>query len=311
MKITSTKKRNNLTVTVAVSAYNEEKNIRNLLTSVLEQDTDTFILEKILVISDGSTDKTVERVRRLNNKHIKLVAFKERLGKSSRLNYIYEQSDSDIIIQLDSDVVIGNKNAFRDIVECFKTNKSVMMIGGNPLPVTGKTFTEKAVNLSTKVYQRLRYSVREGNNIFSADGRILSYRKKLYKKIRVPVDAIANDRYTYFVCRSLNMQYRFVPSAVVYYRSPATIRDHIKQNTRFIAANHRMKRYFSDSLLERETSIPKSVLVKELLKEFASSPLACLWIYAVNKYCTFKANLMVNEISAKWDISGSTKVSLR
>ena len=47
------------TVTIALSAYNEAENIGRFLQSVLEQKENGFILEKILVISDGSDDSTI------------------------------------------------------------------------------------------------------------------------------------------------------------------------------------------------------------------------------------------------------------
>ena len=51
------------TVTVALSAFNEETNIGNFIASVLKQKEENFVLEKILIISDGSTDKTAEIVK--------------------------------------------------------------------------------------------------------------------------------------------------------------------------------------------------------------------------------------------------------
>ena len=50
------------TVTVAISAYNEEGNINYFLKSVIKQKIKNFTLKKILVISDGSTDKTVMKM---------------------------------------------------------------------------------------------------------------------------------------------------------------------------------------------------------------------------------------------------------
>ena len=52
-------------VTVAISAFNEERNIGAFLRSVLMQKEDGFELVRILVISDGSADGTAGVVRDL------------------------------------------------------------------------------------------------------------------------------------------------------------------------------------------------------------------------------------------------------
>ena len=44
----------NPSVTVAISALNEAQNIAAFLRSVLSQKEEGFVLEKIMVISDGS-----------------------------------------------------------------------------------------------------------------------------------------------------------------------------------------------------------------------------------------------------------------
>lgn len=54
-------------VIVAISAYNEEKNILNFLKSVLAQEERGFRLKEIWVHSDGSTDNTVKLVKNLRS----------------------------------------------------------------------------------------------------------------------------------------------------------------------------------------------------------------------------------------------------
>ena len=68
------------TVTIGIPAYNEEANIKNLLDSILSQIQNNFIIDEIIVVSDGSSDKTADIVRSLNNSLINLIEDKERLG---------------------------------------------------------------------------------------------------------------------------------------------------------------------------------------------------------------------------------------
>lgn len=295
------------TVTVAVSAYNEERNIKAFLRSILAQKEDGFKLKKILIVSDGSSDNTVKYARELKSSKIVVKEFKDRIGKSSCLNQIYKSINTDILVQSDADVIFAHEFVVRDLIQPLIRNKKVGMCGGNPMPLKGKTFIEKAINCTSVAYSEFRKKVRGGNNVFSADGRLLGYKKELVKKIKIPGDMIANDMYTYFCCLYLGYQYRYVESAVVYFRSPQTLKDHIRQNTRFRAAPIRMKKYFPKKLVEQEIVIPRNVFVLSLIKQFIRHPVLSLSIYIINKYCKLKATLIERRLTARWDMADTTK----
>lgn len=209
-------KNNKPTVTIAISAYNEEDNILNFLNSVLMQKEQGFVIKEIWVHSDGSTDKTVQLARSLSSKKIRVWNHKKRTGKSTWLNKIYRAVDTDFLIQSDADVVFAHEFVARDLIQPLIKNKKVGMCGGNPMPLSGKTFWEKMCSVAFEPYQDFRQSVRGGNNAFSAVGQILAYRKELLKNITVPSDMVTNDIFTYFCCLSLGWKYKYVKSAVVF-----------------------------------------------------------------------------------------------
>lgn len=295
------------TLTVAICAYNEGKNIEKFLKSVLMQEEEGFILEKILVISDGSKDDTIKKAKSIKSSKIEIRKHYERVGKSSRLNEIYSSLTSDILVQTDSDVIFAHPYVIRDIIQPIIKDKKVGMCGGNPIPLKGETFTERAVNATCEIYLNFRKTVRGGNNKFSADGRLLAYKKELVKNIIVPYDMIANDVYTYFSCLEQGYKYRFVESAVVHYRSPQILKDQIRQNSRFLAAPIRMKKYFPKDLVEKENEIPSGILLKETFRQFLRHPILCSYIYIINRYCKFKAMLIEKQMTAKWEIALTTK----
>ena len=57
-----------LTITIAICALNEEANIGKLLDSIMIQEEEGYKLEKILVISDGLTDRKVEIEKKFRQK---------------------------------------------------------------------------------------------------------------------------------------------------------------------------------------------------------------------------------------------------
>lgn len=295
------------TVSIAVSAYNEEENIEKFLNSVLNQTVKGYKLKEIVVISDGSTDATVEKINMLRNKKIKVIVDRKRIGKSYRLNQIYSHVNSDILIQSDADVLFSGRNVISSIIKPLIKDSSVAMCGGHPTPMKAVTFTERAVNSTFEVYSKLRSELRGGNNVFSADGRLLAYRKKLYKQINVPHDMIANDAYTYFVCITNNFTYRYVPNAVVKFRSPQDLKDQIRQNTRFVSAVIRMSRIFDKNVVTKEYHIPLHLKTIYMAEQFVKNPAGCAYIYLVNIYCKLRAIKVEKKLNAKWAMANTTK----
>ena len=77
------------TISIGIPAYNEAENIQNLLRCILSQDMSLYTLEEIYVISDGSTDRTVEEASSIADSRIKVTDVKERIGKSEHLNSFF------------------------------------------------------------------------------------------------------------------------------------------------------------------------------------------------------------------------------
>ncbi|MDD2807150.1 MAG: glycosyltransferase [Patescibacteria group bacterium] len=296
------------TVTIAVSAYNEENNILNFINSVLKQEQTNFDLEKIVIISDGSTDKTCDIIKLLKSDKIQLIEAKNRIGKSSRLNQLYALVDSDIVVQSDCDVIFDNPFVVANLISPIISEPNVVMCGGHPHPLTATTFLEQAVNCTVEAFLLFRQTVRGGNNVFSADGRLLAYQKSFYKQLKIPSDMIANDAYTYFYCRQLGLQYRYVTTATVSFRSPQNLKDHLKQNTRFDAAPLRMARYFPKKLVAQEYHIPFAVRLPNYLAQFLRHPILCGYIYLVNIYCKIKAKKSEKKMTAVWKMAHTTKI---
>ena len=78
-------------VSIGIPAYNEEENIKILLSSVLAQKQDNFIIKEIVVVSDGSTDETGNRVLEIRNKIIKLFKNNQRIGQVLTQNIIVKK----------------------------------------------------------------------------------------------------------------------------------------------------------------------------------------------------------------------------
>ena len=112
-------------VSVLVPAYNEEKVIARTIEGLLEND---YPGKEIIVIDDGSKDKTLEIANRYKSK-VK-VLHKENGGKASAMNYGLAFAKGEIIVIVDADTIIG-RQALKQMVRGFGTSKDVAAVAGN------------------------------------------------------------------------------------------------------------------------------------------------------------------------------------
>jgi len=116
-------------VSIIIPAYNEEKTIEKILEKVLNV---KLPLEKeIIIVNDGSTDKTGEIVEKFIKKHpnenIKLIN-KKNGGKGSALKLGIKHSTGDIIIIQDADLEY-DPNDYPKLIEPILKGKAKVVYG--------------------------------------------------------------------------------------------------------------------------------------------------------------------------------------
>jgi len=86
-------------VSTIIPVFNGEAFIQSALTSVLDQ---TYLNSEIIVIDDGSTDDTAQRIKEIHNPRIRYFC-QSNQGQSAAINFGVAQSQGDFIKLLDAD----------------------------------------------------------------------------------------------------------------------------------------------------------------------------------------------------------------
>lgn len=117
----------NQSVSIIITAHNEEKSIRKTIELCLSSDYSKDKFE-IVVASDQSTDKTVEIASQYIEKGVRVVESKKRLGKANAQNEAIETIDSDIIAFCDANSQWEN-NTLKQLVSSLSNDEVAYVTG--------------------------------------------------------------------------------------------------------------------------------------------------------------------------------------
>jgi len=111
-------------ISIVIPSYNEEKGIKRTLTEVKKVMSDSGIDHEIIVVDDGSTDKTAEIVK--NEKMIRLIQHPYNKGYGSALKTGTKNAKGDWVIYIDADV----QHDPEDILKLIEHTKDYDMVVG-------------------------------------------------------------------------------------------------------------------------------------------------------------------------------------
>jgi len=164
-------------VTLIISAYNEEKVIGEKIKNALSLDYPRELLE-IVIISDGSTDRTGEIVTEFAHQGVVLRHYEGRIGKTACLNRTLPLATGGVIVFSDANSSYG-KGALKALLGPFRNNTVGFVTGW-----TKYGSGDGAAPYSLGLYSRLELITKELESrlgsCIGADGAIFAIRKELY-----------------------------------------------------------------------------------------------------------------------------------
>jgi glycosyltransferase involved in cell wall biosynthesis len=218
-----------LHVDVGIIVYNEEKNIIKLLESLSNQKLKNCVIDKIFVVSSGSTDKTNELVLKYKEKdnRVYLLTQNKRQGKPSAINEFLKNSKKDIVVISSGDLIFSPE-ALENLIAPFR-DKTVGMTSAFPVPINeNKGFMGFVANMHWKMH-----------NLLNRHGESISFRKNLVKYI--PCAIVADEAYVESVVKKKENKVVHVKDAVVFNKGPETIPEFLKQTRRHFFGHLQLK----------------------------------------------------------------------
>ncbi len=295
------------TLTVGICAFNEEKNIAQLIDRILKQKGISFLLEKIIIVNDMSYDSTGQIVKKIGESNPQVILYNQaqRSGKSGCLSYLYSHVQSDVLITFDADVTLVDESVIENIVTTYKET-GADLIYPRVDPLHSETFFGKIVFTYEQFWRRCIDNLNNGSNIHRCLGCCMCYSRKLYSQLQIPRHIQADDHFTYLYATLHNLKSSFCKSALIQYKVPETFSDYLNQFRRYSNSHDVLISEFGDEVKNIYKISTKSKL-KAYFYMFTSTPvymtLACI-LQIVQRISL--ASVSQNS-SRSWETIASTK----
>ena len=295
-------KKDNLTFTVAIPTYYGGFGLVKTAKSIINsKGVGKF---RLIVSVDGNPlQKEVKaQLKKLGAEDIEN---KKRGGQVTRIKQNISLTNSEIII-LTQDDVLFDKHAIANILNAFKKNPNVTMVGARILPTPAKTFFEKIIETGIKVNYFTGKNWKNGDNYLLASGRCLAFKTTQAKKLSIPEEVINADAFLYFENKRKNGQFLAVDTAVVYNKSPQNLKEHLKQSKKFQYSQEELSKYMDASLV-KEYSFPKALMVRAFINEFLKNPVYTGLYVLISIYTRIMGKNMYSGATRFWSTDVSTK----
>jgi cellulose synthase/poly-beta-1,6-N-acetylglucosamine synthase-like glycosyltransferase len=167
-------------VSIVITVFNEEQNIRKRIENLMHVDYDPKKVE-VIVASDGSADRTVELARQSNYPNIVVLDFKVRRGKALTQNDAVAAARGDIVVFSDANTEF-HQDFLKNITRYF-SDGTVGCVVGNLVYRVGTS----VVSSSEGFYWRFEKSIRELESrlgiLATATGASMAVRKSLWRPL--------------------------------------------------------------------------------------------------------------------------------
>ena len=261
-------------VSAVVACHNEEDRIEARIKNLLESDYPQGLLE-IIVVSDGSTDRTIERASNSSH-HVRVIVCPYRQGKANALNVGAAQAIGEIIVFADARQSF-EPSAIKELVANFADPAIGAVSGKYILAETDGSTVREGVGLYWKYEEWIRRNEARFNSVVGATGAIYAIRRALWQPL--PAGTILDDVYTPVQIALAGHRVILDEKARAYDRAPNTTAREFSRKVRTLVGNYQLCQLMPRVLL------PTSRLVFQFYSHKLMrlvAPILLLFILATN-----------------------------
>ena len=296
-------KTNNILITVGIPTYEAGESLITTLKAIYSQTIfKKFVKEVVLIVDGNKISRSI--LKKVKHPKLKIIYGEKRKGQSARINDIFTIAVTELIVLTNDDVVLGKKSLEKILHIYNKIAPDLITTDVKPLPQT--TLLQKIIYTGHELTNNLSLSWAKGDNYLACNGRMICLSKRLYKNIKIPQKLWNNDAFIYIFSKINKYMVSHAYGATCYYLLPYTLKEHIRQSTKFKASFRENQKYFANSI-KNFYIIPSHLIVANMIKIFLKNPprlLAYLFIYLISNVS--QNNKRVNKNSF-WETDKSTK----
>lgn len=218
---------------ILVPCHNEEKNIITTVDHLLSIDYPNY---EIIIIDDGSTDRTPEIFKSLCLEHpqVRVLYLKQNQGKAAALNAGCMIAKNDLILTMDADAFLDPK-ALRWIAWHFVTGPRVGAVTGNPRVLNRTSLLAK---IQTGEYSTIigliKRTQRILGKVLTVSGVIAAFRRQALLSVGFwNTDMVTEDIDVTWKLEKHFWDVRYEPGAICWILVPETLKGLWRQRFRW------------------------------------------------------------------------------
>lgn len=222
-----------LTATVIVPCFNEESTVERTIKSLLDLDYPEDKLN-IMIIDDGSTDRTWDVLQQFSHDNRIILYQKENEGsKFAALNFALRKIDTELVGVLDADSWVSS-DALKNYMEFF-ADPEVMATIPSMVIAEPDSFLRKAQKAEYDIGLFARKAFNQINAIYITPGPFSFFRKYVFDTLG-PYKEAHHTEDAEIALRMQHNHYKIAYSekSIVYTVGPKKIRPLVKQRVRWI-----------------------------------------------------------------------------
>jgi len=221
------------TVSFVIAVYNGEKFLARKLQTILSLNYPRELME-ILVVSDGSTDRTDEIARSFAGQGVKFLRV-ERGGKAAALNAGVPLVAGEILVLNDVRQTL-DRDCLRNVIACFGDPK-VGAVSPQTIIVKGETLEETSTSLYWRYEHWIRLRLTRIDSTFGTSGAFTAIRRSLW--VSLPHGTLLDDVYVPLKAFFQGYRILYEPTATMY-DYPTALHSEFKRKVRLQAGLYQM-----------------------------------------------------------------------